>query len=528
MSVLTVVLDAADASLLRRWAEEGELPFFRRILAEGASATLESEGGALPESTWATLTTGAHIGSHGVYNWRPIRPRTYQRTRQPPSTCRKPFWQLVRDQLPDARAVLLDPPFTLPLGDERFIEIVGWGDRGGVHHDSWPPGTLEQVVARHGAFPRWTEDDYVRWPLEERRLSRALENAVARRTDILIDLLGRARWDMGFACYYELHNGGHAFFRALDPNAPSHDPRRAAFGQKALLGLYKAVDAGLARVRQAIGPDADLLVCSPKGFRANTNGQTVLPDVLTGLGHQVAADSSGRVQGIRAARALVRAAAPRPLRRKIFGRLSVDERDRILEDLWIQSVDWARSRAFAEPDLGSGFVRLNVRGREPEGRVEPGEEYESLIADLTADLEELSDARTGAPAVRRVYRRDEMAPGPNCDLLPDLVVGWTTDVRLDAVCHPRLGTVRERMRDVPTSEHTGAAFVIGTGPRFRRAVAGPHAHLADIAATVLQLAGARLPHDMDGQPLAPLLDPSVPCERRQEIDWSLDPWQLRR
>ncbi len=55
----------------------------------------------------------------------------------------------------------------------------------------------------------------------------------------------------------------------------------------------------------------------------------------------------------------------------------------MLEGLWIDSVDWARSRAFAEPDLSTAFIRLNVRGREPAGIVEPGEEYEQLLAEIT-------------------------------------------------------------------------------------------------------------------------------------------------
>jgi predicted AlkP superfamily phosphohydrolase/phosphomutase len=526
VSVLGVVLDAADGTLLRRWAHEGELPVLARMLAEGASARLESSAGVMPEAAWPTLTTGADPGSHGVYNWRPVRPGTYQRTRQPPAAWRKTFWHLLRDEAPGARAVVLDPPFSLPLRDDRFTEVVGWGDRGGVHHVSWPPRLLDEIVERHGRFPRWTEDDYVRWPREEKRLLRALEDAVERRTTIMIELLGRADWDVGLACYYELHDGGHAFYRYLDAGAPGHDARRAAFGQAALLRLYKAADTGLGRLRQAIGDDADMIVCSPKGFRANTNGEAVLPAVLEGLGHQVPRSVSGGSRRIAMARGLVRAVAPRPLRRRIFGRMSWRERDRILEQLWIQSVDWARTRAFAEPDLGSGFIRLNVRGREPEGIVEPGDEYERLIAELQAELLSLTHAATGAPAVARVFRREELAPGPNAGKLPDLLVAWTPEVLLDAVHHPSLGTVHERLKDLPTAEHTGDAFLIGTGPSFRPGAASEDARLTDVAPTLLHLAGAALPEDMDGRPLAELFAPSVPGERRTKVDWTLDPWEL--
>ena len=333
---------------------------------------------------------------------------------------------------------------------------------------------------------------------------------------------------MGFACYYELHDGGHALFRYFNPGAPGHNARRASFGQDALLRLYRAADTGLGRLRESIGDDVDLLVCSSKGFRPNTNGWDVLPKVLEGLGYQVPRRVSGDSRRIEVARGFLRALAPRPLRRKIYGRMSPEERDRMLERLWLDSVDWARSRAFAEPDFGTSWIRLNVRGREPEGTVEPGDEYEHLLAELTDEMLALTHAATGARAVEQVIPCREVAPGPNSGMLPDLIVAWTHEVMLDAVHHPRLGVVRERMKDLPTSEHTGETFVIGSGPRFRPGATTEDGQLADVAATVLHLAGAALPSDMDGRPLSDLLDSSVPEERREEMDWALDPWGLRR
>ncbi|MDX6666209.1 MAG: hypothetical protein QOG68_2415, partial [Solirubrobacteraceae bacterium] len=518
------VLDGADEQLLWGWARDGRLPFLADMLENGASAKLESPAWILPEAAWPTLTTGSDIGSHGVYNWRPVRPRTYQRTRQPASAARKTCWDLLRDVLPEARAVVLDPPFSARLADDRITEVIGWGERGGVRHESWPPELLDEIVERHGRFPSWTEEDYVRWPLEERRLARALEDAIERRTAILIDALGRGPWDLGVGCYYELHDGGHAFFA---PGADSPGARRASFGQDALLRLYQAADAGLARLRAAIGDDVDLVVCSGKGFRLNTNGERVLPLLLQGLGHQVPRSASAGARRFQLARGLVRALAPRPLRRWVFGRMSWQERDRILEALWMQSVDWARSRAFAEPDFGSGAIRLNVRGREPEGIVEPGEEYERLLAEISGELLELTHHATGQPAVARVVRRDELASGPHADELPDLMIAWTPDVLLDAVDHPRVGTLHERLIDLPTAEHTGHAFVIGSGPRFRDGTHSGHGRLADVAPTILHLLGAALPRDMDGRVLADLLEPSVGAERpRVDVDWALDPWAL--
>src|SRR5688572_30909343 len=120
--VLTVVLDAADPELVWRWAGEGKLPELRRLMEEGASARLASPGDLMPEAAWPTLLTGASTGEHGLYNWRPVRPGSYQRTRQPPGSHRRPFWEVALAARPDARAVVLDPPFTEARPDDRTTQ----------------------------------------------------------------------------------------------------------------------------------------------------------------------------------------------------------------------------------------------------------------------------------------------------------------------------------------------------------------------------------------------------------------------
>jgi predicted AlkP superfamily phosphohydrolase/phosphomutase len=207
------------------------------------------------------------------------------------------------------------------------------------------------------------------------------------------------------------------------------------------------------------------------------------------------------------------------------------ERDRLLEQLWTDSTDWGRTRAFAETEPGHGYVRLNVRGREPQGIVEPGPEYEALCREIADELYALRHPRTGTPAVERVLFLHEEERGPHVDKLPDLCVQWSQAQQLDEVRHPRVGVIRERTRELQTAEHTGEAFFVGSGPSFRSGVEGSGANLTDIAPTLLHILGAPVPTDMDGEVLEELLAPSGPAAgpvRREPIDWDQDPWALDR
>ena len=82
-------------------------------------------------------------------------------------------------------------------------------------------------------------------------------------------------------------------------------------------------------------------------------------------------------------------------------------------------IDWAQTRAFSYGTFGN--VIVNVRGRESEGTVEPGEEYERVRDEIAARAMELRDPE-GAPIVAAVHRREDLFEGPELDKVPDLLI----------------------------------------------------------------------------------------------------------
>ena len=63
-------MDGFIVPMMKRFAAEGALPHFERLLREGTvNQTLPSFPVWTP-TNWATLSTGAHTGTHGVTRWR--------------------------------------------------------------------------------------------------------------------------------------------------------------------------------------------------------------------------------------------------------------------------------------------------------------------------------------------------------------------------------------------------------------------------------------------------------------------------
>jgi predicted AlkP superfamily phosphohydrolase/phosphomutase len=166
---------------------------------------------------------------------------------------------------------------------------------------------------------------------------------------------------------------------------------------------------------------------------------------------------------------------------------------------------WAGMEAFALPSFSEGYVRLNVRGREAQGIVEP-DRYDETCDRITAELHRLTNPRTGTPAVRRVVRTRASADdaGGERPSDADLIVLWD-GVPMDVVDHPRAG----RIGPVPfkrSGSHVHRGFLMACGPGIAQGQRLPERHALDIPPTILTLLGAPVPSHFEGT-ATPLLQP---------------------
>jgi hypothetical protein len=127
-------------------------------------------------------------------------------------------------------------------------------------------------------------------------------------------------------------------------------------------------------------------------------------------------------------------------------------------------IDWSRSKAYANGKRSE--IWINLKGRQPQGIVEPGREYDELCFDIDNQLRAARDPVTGEPYVERVFRREEVYKGPFVYLAPDLLVRW----------------------------HRGG-------------------WIDNIAPTIFYLMGLPVPSDMDGRVLTEIIEPYILSSR---------------
>ncbi len=253
----------------------------------------------------------------------------------------------------------------------------GWA---GDLHDVLGPFYTQELPQETSAFSEGVFDGH-----EFREQAQLVYEERRRALDHLLD-----DFDEGLLFFYfsSVDQGSHMLYRYADPAHPFHEP-------DALLGdgiraLYEQMDEALGRVRRAVGDETTLIVMSDHGFAPFHTGVN-LNTWLAERGYVTLRDPAER------------SGAP------LFA-----------------DVDWNRTRAYA---FGLAGIYVNLRGREREGVVEPGADYERLLDELERDLLAMVDPRSGGHPVSLVHRTRERYAGPHVELGPDLIVGHARGYR---------------------------------------------------------------------------------------------------
>lgn len=505
--VIVIGLDAAEATLIHRWASEGHLKTFARVQSGGRFWRLNNSLETLPGAIWPEITSGRSCGKVPLY-YHPRQLRSGEARVRPvlaEEVNPKDYYWTVASRA-GRRVAVIDQPQTALAPKLNGVQFLEWG-----LHDrnfcvaSEPPGLLEELRGRYGDHPVSRCDLHGRTRKGYEQLLENLLEGAARKTALLCDVLGREHWDLFTGVYGESHCVGHQFWHFLDSRHPAYDPKAPERLRNAILSVYQLIDEGIGRLIEAAGREAHVLVVASHGMGPYIGGPQLLPEILVRLGMGSSLES-GRAGWFRRLQTKV-SHAPRILQPSLQ-RLAGTGLFRLVQakaGCLLDPLEFPMTRAAALRNNRCGAIRLNLKGREPFGRVAPGAEARALIADLRRELLALTHRGSGEPIISRVVTAGEAFGSDHHPDVPDLMVVFRTDLgTLEACYSPRVGLVEVPLfhPNIPRSgDHTVESCLWMMGPDLSPAIRPREANVLDIAPTVLRLLDVPLPATLDGQPL---------------------------
>jgi predicted AlkP superfamily phosphohydrolase/phosphomutase len=167
---------------------------------------------------------------------------------------------------------------------------------------------------------------------------------------------------------------------------------------------------------------------------------------------------------------------------------------------YFKGVDWSRTRAYT---MGLGGLYINLKGREAQGIVKPGEEAEALKRELIEKLQNLRDADRDGTSIRAVYATNALYRGPYLAEAPDLIVGYNDGYRTswDAAVGKVTSAVFEDNCKAWSGDHSVDPVLVPGVLFSNRKFDAEDPGIEDLAPTVLDLFGVDRPAWMEGRPI---------------------------
>jgi predicted AlkP superfamily phosphohydrolase/phosphomutase len=505
--VLFIGLDGSTFDILDPLMEAGLMPRLKRFIDEGVRGLLETTIPPITPTAWVSWMTGKNPGKHGVFEFLLRRKGSGSLPDMPVSSNSRdglPFWDVLGRM--GKQAIVTNVPCTYPPTMVNGLMISDFLTPRGRKDFTYPEKLLEEVESRFGPYQLYITEVYTRGKVDN--ILNQLFDELKYKTQVNRYLMNEYGWDVFATHYWGTDRFQHELWHLLDESHPFFDRKEHEAHIGRIHEYWNAVDSTLGELFDEVGDDATVYLGSDHGFGPIkkflcfnvwliNEGLLVLKrDAMTLFKRAVF--KMGLTPDLAYRSAMKMGLAHLRLSVGVTNRSKLMKLANLMM-LSLEDVDWTRTVAFSKGNYGQIFI--NLRGRESHGIVEPGAEYDRVLAQVSEKLRALLDPETGQPLIGPIWRREDLYTGPHSDSSPDLQF-----LPSDMANKP-LGTLDLTSNKFITpvygnsGDHRMHGVMMGRGPELRRGAEIEGARIIDYAPTILHSFGVEVPADMDGRVL---------------------------
>ncbi len=491
--LFVIGIDGGDYSLIKKWADEGKLPNFKKMMEDGSSGKLRSTIPPITGAAWSTFQTGTNPGKHGAFNWFKrmegeyrAAPVTYNDIAEPT------IWQILSKQ--NKKVGVIGVPVTYPPEKINGFLVPGLLTPENSDKQSYPRDIIDEVrkIAPDYKFSpkEWTRGyDPKKWVAE-------MHDDIDNKVKVARDFIDTKDWDMMMVHFMETDQVQHFMWNYMEDESVDWNP---------VFDIYKKADEAIGRIDEKLGKEDTLLIMSDHGFgplrydfhidtwllregyiKFRKNIMTQVKKFFFNLG--VTKESLYPVGEYLY-----------PIVNKInFVNNVLDVASNpVLEWLFLssQNVNWEKTKAYSHSEIG--HIYLNVKGREPRGCVNP-EDVPKLREELIGKLRELKNPFTGKKITSQIYEGDKYYHGDKAHLAPDIVFLPDDMEIIGKGAYEFLTHKTINKSCFQSGHHRMDGIIFAKGPDIK-AANDIKAHIMDLAPTILYNMGLPLLESMDGE-----------------------------
>ena len=502
--VLILGWDGATWDTATRLIEEDRMPNLKKLVKNGTWGILESSIPPWTIPAWNILSTGLNPGKLGFatffvrqgYEFKP-----YFLFRQ--FQIKRNIWDLLSKE--GKRVIVTNLPNLHIACEINGYMACGWlfSDENNL---TYPLDLREELDRICGGYevdiviPGFRiGSKYAKVPTsDEEYLSKSRE-ILEKHSKAFVYLLKHKEWDFAFIAFAEPDRAQHRFWD----------------NPKIVKETYQILDQKLDYIiDNVIDNDTIVFLVSDHGFGSNKRILNVNEFLMREGYLKLKVERNGkRLNFFNTIRKVIRELKLISIAKRTLNLLPSKIREGILKDLHPKSIleveiDWENTKCFANGVFGD--IYLNVKGRDPQGSVNP-EEYDTIRDEIIKKLKSLKDPKTGKRLNIQVFKREDIyGVGVQNKELPDLVVLVNEDIN---GINPNIG-MGEVISYGRGGNHRLNGIFLAYGPGIKKAQR-VDAKIYDIAPTILHIFGLPIPNDMNGRVLMEIFEEDSEFARRK-------------
>jgi predicted AlkP superfamily phosphohydrolase/phosphomutase len=521
---LVIGLDGATLDLIGPWAQAGYLPHLAHIMQAGCHGVMRSTIPVHSPTAWSSFMTGTNPGKHGVFDFVKRQPNSYRLRVVRSSNIRGPsLWQLLSHY--GHRVAVMNVPMTYPPQPVNGFMVSGLGTPD-YKPFTYPPDMSDDLRARGY---RVNKEKFYH-PADKEAWLADIYDTSEKRARIALELMAEHEWDFFMLVFRNTDELAHFFWSYMDPSHPEHDPNADERYRRAILEYYQRVDEWIGQLVEAAGPNTNVFIVSDHGA-GPLYKDVFLNEWLIQKGWLTLKKASlpGKmISGVARRLGLTRANISSTLSalhlhclevviKTVLGdRIEILPRDRRPE--FVNAIDWSKTKAYSFGYYGQIFI--NLEGREPQGIIAPGKEYENLRNEIIQELLRLKDPEDGLPVVDQVLKREELFEGPHVSDAPDLLTimrGLSYMTRKGYEFSEERGRIFRRPYTYESGSHRLEGILLACGPHITSGKKLADVKISDFAPTLLYLSDCPIPPEMDGRVLTEMISPQYALQHQVVI-----------
>lgn len=467
MKVLVIGIDGANLDLIKRWSHEGKLPAFKEILSKGSYGNMESVIPTLTIPAWNCMTTGKNSGKTGCYGFIQKAYGSYA-FKLYSSMVKKEedIWDILNN---NGHKVFVFNPANIQAAYRINGDMVAGCLCVDEERLTYPKSLKDELYNKLN-YERDITDLKTLGSLSDREHSRTHKQITEKHCNVLFHFLDK-EYDFGFFVLNELDRAQHRFWK----------------NKATLLDHYQNIDKKLKELSDKLSKEkkeTTIIIVSDHGFE-NNDKVFHINEWLSKRGY-LKTDKKPVISSIKKLISIIK----KPFFQKITRPLmTLSITRRLYQPLFLSTgkmhIDWKETKAFSYASFGQ--IYINLKGREPEGVVDPAE-YEKVRDGIINGLKELSI---------KAHRYEEIYHGEYLKLSPDIVI--ETNEKANSISS-RVGFGTEFMEGFGGAHDRFNSTFIAYGPNIKENNE-INVNILDVVPTILHIYGMPIPKDLDGKVL---------------------------